>query len=101
MTWGGGLCFHHFRAAVKAAVLLPPLIEKAAPFTVWSALNFTRATAVLPSRGSRLKYHVCSSLERIYSAPSSADAPVTAEGIRFTLYLFASIVPGAGDVSLL
>lgn len=66
------------------------LIEKAASFTVRSALNFTRATEALPSYGSRLKYHVCLSLERIYSADSLAGTPATAEGIRFSLYLFAS-----------
>lgn len=42
------------------------------------------------SCGSRQKYHVCLSPERIYSADSLAGAPATAGGIRFSLYLFPS-----------
>lgn len=80
----------HIAPAVKSSLPEAFLIEKVAPFTVWSALNFTRAAAVLPSRGFQLKYHVCLSLERIYSADSLPGTPATAEGIRFSLYLFAS-----------
>lgn len=40
------VCFHHTAPAVKASLPEAFLIEKAAPFTVRSALNFTRATAV-------------------------------------------------------
>lgn len=83
-------CFHHIAPAVKASLPEAYLIEKAAPFTVRSALNFTRATAVRPSCSSQQKYHVCLSLERIYSADSLAGTPATAEGIRFSLYLFSS-----------
>lgn len=53
--------------------------------------TFTRVTAEpLLSCSSQLKYHVCLSLERIYSADSLAGTPATAEGIRFSLYLSAS-----------
>lgn len=82
--------FHHIAPTVKASLPEAFLIEKAAPFTVRSILNFTRATAVLLSCSSQLKYHVCLSPERIYSADSLAGTPATAEGIRFSLYLFAS-----------
>ncbi len=73
--------FHHIASALKASLPLAFLIEKAVPFTVRSALNFTRATATLPSCSSQQKYHVCLSLERIYSADSLAGTPATAEGI--------------------
>lgn len=61
-----------------------PLLQSGARWT------FTRATAAPLSCSSQLKYHVCLSLERIYSADSLAGTPATPEGIRFSLYLSAS-----------
>lgn len=47
------------------------------------------------SCGSRQKYHVCLSPERIYSTDSLAGTPAKAGRIRFSLYLFPSFFPPA------
>lgn len=84
------ICFHHRAPAVKASLSDFPDWEGSSFYGPEHSELYESDSGPSVLYLPLLKYHVCLSLKRIYSADSLVGTLATVEGIRFSLYLFAS-----------